>query len=127
MTKQDELKKSLQPQPDLELTVLIGSQAGGNAMSQSDWDIAVRWKKNIRGTARLQRMEILKQQITNAIEIHKDQIDCIDMAPARLAMCTVIAKEGIILKGEDTLAWIHYLSQTWAELEEFYWRKSNAA
>jgi hypothetical protein len=28
--------------------------------------------KNIRGTARLKRMEILKQQIVNAIEKHKD-------------------------------------------------------
>jgi hypothetical protein len=49
------------------------------------------------------------------------------MASARLVMRVVIAKEGVILKGEDTLALIQYLSQTWAELKEFYWRKSNAA
>ncbi len=127
MTKQDELKKLLQTLPDLELAVLIGSQASGNATPQSDWDIAVRWGKNIHGKARLQHMEILKQQIAIAIKTHKDQIDFIDITSARLAMRAVIAEEGIILKGEDTLAWSHYLTQTWAELEEFYWRKSNAA
>ena len=84
-------------------------------------------EKNIRGAALLQRMEILNQQIANAIEKHKDQIDCIDMASARLVMRAVIVKEGIILKGEDALVLIHYPSQTWDELKEFYWRKSNAA
>jgi len=127
MTKQDELKNLLQTLPDLELAVLIGSQASGNATPQSDWDVAVRWGRNIRGTARLQHMEILKQQIAEAIKTHKDQIDFIDITSARLAMRAVIAEEGIILKGEDTLAWSHYLSQAWAELEEFYWKKSNAA
>ena len=45
MTKQDEFKKLLLPLLDLELAVLIGSQASVNVIPQSDWDIAVRWKK----------------------------------------------------------------------------------
>ncbi len=40
---------------------------------------------------------------------------------------TVIAEEGVILKGEDTLAWSHFLTQTWAELEDYYWRQNHAA
>jgi hypothetical protein len=68
-------------------------------------------------------MEILKQQIASTIKSHRDKNDFIDIASARLAMRTVIAEEGVILKGEDTLAWSHYLSQTWAELEEYYWKK----
>jgi predicted nucleotidyltransferase len=127
MTKQDELKNPLQTRPELELAVLIGSQANGSATPQSDRDIAVRWGKKIHGTARWQQMEILKQQIASTIKSHRDKNDFIDIASARLAMRTVIAEEGVILKGEDTLAWSHYLSQTWAELEEYYWKRSNAA
>ena len=127
MNKLDHLKKMLQTIPDLELAILIGSQAGGMATGQSDWDIAVRWKKPIKGLASLEHAENLKQQIAAAINIHKDQIDLVDMTSARLAMRAVIAEEGIILKGEDTLAWSHYLTQTWGELEDYYWRKNHAA
>jgi hypothetical protein len=49
------------------------------------------------------------------------------MTAARLAMRALIAEEGLILKVDDTLAWFHYLSQTWAELEDYYWRKQHAA
>lgn len=112
---------------DLELAVLVGSQAHGTATHRSDWDIAIRWEKQITGWARLEHSETLKQQIANAIEIHKGQIDLIDISLARLAMRAVIAEEGVVLKGEDTLAWSHYLTQTWGELEDYYWRKNNAA
>lgn len=123
----DDLKKLLQSLPELELAILIGSQALGNAMPASDWDIAVRWEKHIQGSARLQYMEILRQKIADAMKIHKDQIDLIDMTSARLAMRAAIAEEGILLKGEGTLAWSHYLLQTWAELEDYYWRQRHAA
>jgi predicted nucleotidyltransferase len=45
MTKQIEFKKRLQTRPELELAVLIGSQANGSAIPQSDGGIAVRWEK----------------------------------------------------------------------------------
>lgn len=127
MNNLDCLTNLLQTIPDLDLAVLVGSRARGTATHQSDWDIAVRWKKHINGLARLEHSEILKQQIAHVMEIHKDQIDLIDLAAARLAMRAVIAEEGIILKGEDTLAWSHYLTQTWGELEDYYWRQNNAA
>ncbi|MGZ5799663.1 MAG: nucleotidyltransferase domain-containing protein [Burkholderiaceae bacterium] len=123
MTRLDKLTRLLQTIPDLELTVLVGSRAHGSATDQSDWDIAVRWEKHINSWTRLENSEILKQQIADAIEIHKDQI----MVSARLAMQAVIAEEGIVLKGEDALAWSHYLIQTWGELEDYYWRKNHAA
>lgn len=121
------IKDVLQTFPDLELSVLIGSQAKRNATPQSDWDIALRWENNTSGLLILQQTESLKQQIADAIHIHKDQIDFIDMTQARLTMRAVIAEEGIVLKGEDTLAWSHFLTQTWAELEDYYWRQNHAA
>jgi predicted nucleotidyltransferase len=127
MSKLDSLKTLLSSMPDLELAVLVGSQSLGTSSPQSDWDIAVRWGKHINGLASLEPAEILKQQIAKTIETHKDQIDLIDMNSARLAMRAVIAEEGIILKGEDTLAWNHFLTRTWGELEDYYWRQNNAA
>jgi len=127
MTQLDSLTNLFKTIPDLELAVLVGSQARGTATLQSDWDIAIRWEKQLNCWARLEQTEILKQQIADAVKIHKDQIDLIDIAAARFAMRAVIAEEGVILKGEDTLAWSHYLTQTWAELEDYYWRKNHAA
>ncbi|MDD5115027.1 MAG: nucleotidyltransferase domain-containing protein [Methylobacter sp.] len=127
MTKLERLSQLLQTIHDLELVVLVGSQALGTATPHSDWDIAIRWKKQMNRLTQLEQSEILKQKIADTIEIHKDQIDLIDIPLARLAMRAVIAEEGVVLKGEDTLAWCHYLTNTWGELEDYYWRKSNAA
>lgn len=127
MTKLDCLINLLQTNSELELAILIGSRALETETYQSDWDLAIRWKKDFSGWTRLEHSEILKQQISDAIGVHKDQIDLIDIVLARLAMRAVIAEEGIVLKGEDTLAWSHYLTQTWRELEDYYWMESHAA
>lgn len=121
------IKDVLQTFSDLELAVLIGSQAKDNATPESDWDIALRWNKNVGALHALQQTELLKQKISDATHLHRDKIDIIDMTKARLAMRAVIAEEGIVLKGENTLAWSHFLTQTWAELEDYYWRQSHAA
>ena len=136
--KIEALKHLLQAYPHLELAILVGSRTLNTATQDtvtqhntvtqhSDWDIAIRWKKGINNLALLEQAEALKQKIAEAITIHPDQIDLIDMTTARLAMRAVIAEEGVILKGEDTLAWSHFLTQTWAELEDYYWRKQHAA
>ena len=125
--KIEALKHLLQAYPHLELAILVGSRALNTVTQHSDWDIAIRWKKGINNLALLEQAEALKQKIAEAITIHPDQIDLIDMTTARLAMRAVIAEEGVILKGEDTLAWSHFLTQTWAELEDYYWRKQHAA
>ncbi len=127
MTKVAALKNALQTIPELRLAVLIGSQADGTATSRSDWDIAVLWERHITALERLQNMETLKQNIAEVIAIHRDNIDLIDMVSARLAMCAVIAEEGVVLKGEETLAWSHFLTKTWGELEDYYWRLAHAA
>ncbi len=127
MTRHAALKNVLQTIPDLRLAVLIGSQADGTATSRSDWDIALLWERHITALERLQNMETLKQKIAEAIAIHRDNIDLIDMVSARLAMCAVIAEEGIVLKGEETLAWSRFLTKTWGELEDYYWRLAHAA
>src|SRR3989338_2580735 len=127
MNKTESLKKLLQTIPDLELAVLVGSRANGSATDKSDWDIAIRWERRVNGLDSLQRCEELKQQIADAIDTHKDQIDLIDIPLARLAMRALIAEEGIVLKGESILAWSHNLTRTWGELEDYYWRQHNAA
>ena len=132
IVKIEALKHQLQAYPRLELAILVGSRALNTATQDmatqhSDWDIAIRWEKGINNLALLEQAEELKQKIAKAITIHPDQIDLIDITTARLAMRAVIAEEGVILKGEDTLAWSHFLTQTWAELEDYYWRKQHAA
>ena len=99
MTRIAALKNLLQTIPDLQLVVLIGSQAGGTATPGSDWDIAVLWERHITGLERLQYMEVLKQNIAEIIAIHRDKVDLIDMVSVRLAMSAVIAEEGVVLKG----------------------------
>ncbi|MBI3480638.1 MAG: nucleotidyltransferase domain-containing protein [Nitrosomonadales bacterium] len=113
--------------PELELAVLIGSRATGADAPQSDWDLAIRWERHIDGLACLERTEFLRHQIAEATGIHPDQLDLIDIPAARLAMRAVIAEEGVVLKGEETLAWSHYLTGTWGELEDYYWRQNHAA
>lgn len=123
----ESLRSLLRSIPEIELAILIGSRTQESAGNSSDWDIAIRWKKNISGLARLDQTEHLKNLIFTQVGISKDQIDIIDMAAIRLAMRAVIAEEGVILKGENTLAWNHFLTQTWGELEDYYWRQQHAA
>lgn len=125
--KIDALQRLLHADTNLELAVLIGSRVSDTATENSDWDIAVRWEKDINALTRLEYSEALKQKIAHVITIHQDHIDLIDMSTARLAMKAVVAEEGLILKGNGTLAWSHFLTQTWAELEDHYWRKQHAA
>jgi predicted nucleotidyltransferase len=125
--KIDALKHLLKAEPSLELAILVGSRATDTATPHSDWDIAIRWKKEINGLICLEFSAALKQKIADAIATHQEQIDLIDMTTARLAMRAVIAEEGLMLKGDDTLAWSHFLTQTWGEMEDYYWRAQHAA
>lgn len=127
MNQLEALIKILKTIPELELAVLVGSRASDSATKNSDWDIAIRWGKHIQGLAHLKNTEALRRKIAQAINVHQDQIDFIDIPTAQLTMRAVIAEEGILLKGDDTLAWSHFLTQTWGELEDYYWRKNHAA
>ncbi len=122
-----QLSQALTAVPELELAVLVGSQANGTATDNSDWDIAIRWHKHIVSVDQLALEARLVQRIAQTLDVHADKIDLIQLTAAKLAMREVVANQGVPLKGEQTLAWFHFLTQTWAEVEDFYWRKNHAA
>ena len=122
-----QLALALDQVPELELAVLVGSQANGSATAQSDWDIAIRWANGTLPAQQLAFEAKLVQRIAQTLAIHPDKIDLIQLTAAKLAMREVVANQGIPLKGAQTLAWFHFLTQTWAEVEDFYWRKNHAA
>ena len=115
------LKRLLEAQTDLELAVLIGSQTKDDATPNSDWDIAIRWVKQIDSMKRLGKTEMLRRLLAKTLNQPESKIDLIDLTMTRLTMNAVVAEEGEILKGEDTLAWNHFLQRTWRELETYYW------
>ncbi|HUL14194.1 MAG TPA: nucleotidyltransferase domain-containing protein [Methylococcaceae bacterium] len=112
---------------DVELAVLIGSRAKGTSVDGSDWDIAIQWCKAMPIVEQFGHAESLRRRLAGTLGIDDTDIDLIDMPQARLAIRAVIAEEGIPLKGEDTLAWSHFLLRTWRELEDFYWNRQHAA
>lgn len=122
-----QLSQALADVPELELAVLVGSQATGAATGDSDWDIAIRWVKHISPLDQLALEAKLVQHIAQSLSIHPDRVDLIQLNSAKLAMREVVANQGISLKGEQTMSWFHFLTQTWAEVEDFYWRKNHAA
>jgi predicted nucleotidyltransferase len=125
----DRLKQCLLQIPELELAILIGSQASGKAHLNSDWDIAIRWHRQPQFNiiTVLAQTETLRRTLARRLEVTEDKIDLIDLTHARLTMRAVVVEEGLILKGENTLAWHYFLQRTWRELEEFYWNQCYAA
>lgn len=110
-------------EPELEIAVLIGSRATGKARSQSDWDIAVQWREYQSLIRSMALMEGLRHRLAARLGCSPDGIDLIHIPDANLTMRSVIAEEGIPVKGEATLAWKHFLQRTWRELEEVYWEE----
>lgn len=112
---------------EIELALLIGSRASGRVREHSDWDFAIQWRKDIPWIDRLAKTETLRRELALFLQIMPDEIDLVDLPSARLAMRAVAAEEGVELKGDNTLAWSHFLLRTWAELEDFYWSREHAA
>jgi len=121
------LQAALRGFDGLEFAVLVGSRAQGTARPDSDWDVALRWSSALPALQRLERHEQVRQRLAAALACSADQIDLIDLAQARLALRALVAETGWVLHGADTLAWARFLHLTWAELEDFYWRKQHAA
>lgn len=69
----------------------------------------------------------LVQCISQALSIHSDHVDLIQLSAAKLDMRKVVVNQGIPLKGEQALAQVHFLTQTCTEVEDFYWLKNHAA
>ena len=119
------LAEVLQRQPELEFAVLVGSRANGTATAGSDWDIAIRWQRGLNPVQRLEVTESLRLQLSQAIASPPEAIDLIDLVQARLAMRALVAEEGRVLAGENGLPWMRFLQTTWAEIEDFHWRRQH--
>lgn len=113
--------------PGLEFAVLVGSRADHRARPDSDWDIALQWCRATPWMQTVGDQETLRRHIAEILGTSPDGIDLIDLARANLAMRANVAENGRVLRGEDTLAWAHFLTRTWRELEDFYWERSHAS
>ncbi len=121
------LAQALLGEPDLAFAVLVGSRATGKARADSDWDIALQWHPQLDWFAVLANTETLRRKLALALGVAESAIDLIELRRANLAMRDSVAEDGILLVGEDTLAWAHFLLRTWREVEDFYWDKQHAA
>ncbi len=119
----NKLKQLINMQADLELAVLVGSQTTDKATSESDWDIAIRWIKQIDAMQSLGKTETLRRMLAKELNVVEGKIDLIDLTTTNLTMKAVVVEEGVVLKGENTLAWNYFMQRTWRELETFYWNK----
>ena len=121
------LKHVLAQEQDLDFAVLIGSRAEGNARPESDWDIALRWKEKPDFMDTFAAQETLRRKMQLALSVAEDKIDLIDLHRPSLVMRANVAERGIVLTGEASLAWAHFLNRTWRELEYYYWDEQHAA
>lgn len=121
-----DLISALSNTPEVLFAVLVGSRADGSATDRSDWDIAVQWRHG-DACERIARHELLRRQLADILEVPDDQVDLIDLARARLAMCALVAEEGKLLAANDELAWARFLTRTWREIEDYYWERAHAA
>ena len=112
---------------DLELAILIGSRAAGVARPDSDWDLAIQWRRGMDFVQQLAATEQLRMALAEKLGVAAQKIDLIDLPTARLAMRAVVAEEGLPIIGEDGLPWQRFLQRTWRELEELYWEQTYAA
>lgn len=122
-----DLENAFSDIPELEFVVLVGSQATGDVCPDSDWDFAVQWNYGLGFLEQLAATENLRKHLSTILHIDISSVDIIDLHTARLAMRAVVAEEGVILKGAESLAWCHFLHRTWRELEEIYWEEIYAA
>ena len=112
---------------DLAFAVLVGSRAEGTARQDSDWDIAIQWSMRMLPMDKLGTTEELRQSLCRALQVADSKIDLIDLSDARLTMRALVAEEGAPLWIGDDLAWVRFLQNTWAQLEDNQWRKQHAA
>jgi predicted nucleotidyltransferase len=127
LSENEKVRTILDSEQDLEFAVLIGSRSSGKATVNSDWDIAIRWRRGLPKMTILLLGERLRNRLAHALQISDAMIDLVDISSAGLAMRAVVVEEGIPLKGGDSIAWNRFLSRTWREIEEFYWESVYAA
>lgn len=126
-TLQSTLHAALANAAGLAFAVLVGSRADGSAKEDSDWDIAIQWSTRMLSMDKLGTTEDLRQNLCRALQVADSQIDLIDLSDARLTMRALVAEEGVPLWIGDDLAWVRFLQNTWAQIEDNQWRKQHAA
>ena len=52
--------------------------------------------------------EVLRRKLAQATNAESTAMDLFDLHRANLAMRASVAEEGLILRGQDTLAWAHF-------------------
>ena len=67
-----------------------------NTTPQSDWDIAIRWKRNIDSIQSLGKTESLRRKLANHLNQPETNIDLIDLSKVSLTMAAVVAEEGFV-------------------------------
>ncbi len=122
-----ELKALLASISEIELAVLIGSRASGEARPESDWDFAIQWARNLNPIDRLGKSECLRRALARLLAVNESRVDLVELPRAGLAMRSAVADHGRVLKGEDSLAWLRFLSRTWKDLEDYQWEQDHAA
>lgn len=121
--KLEDLELTLVNIPQLKFVVLVGSRANEPATSDSDWDFAIQWSSSLSFLARLASTEKLRKDLSTILQVDMAKIDLIDVSTAHIAMRAVVAEEGVVVHGAETLSWCHFLQRTWRELEEIYWEE----
>lgn len=106
--------------------MLVGSRANGRAQAGSDWDVAVLWAPGASWWDVLGRTETLRRALAQALGVDEALVDVIELRRANLAMRAAAVDEGVVLFGEDTLAWERFLRSTWRALEDFDWERAHA-
>lgn len=123
----DALTQALDGESQLEFAVLIGSRAAETAQPHSDWDIALQWNAGLDWFDVLAKTETLRRKLAAAMGIVAADIDLVELRRANLTMRANVAENGLPLTGENSLAWAHFLTRTWRDLEDFYWEQRRAA
>ena len=137
-TAMDRLRQVLAQTSGVAFAVLIGSRANQSAREGSDWDIAVLWnpadrsadslslKRTDLSFLRFGRHEALRRLLAQCLNVDDEKIDLIDLSSARLAMKSLVVEEGIVVYLKDDLAWAHFQTATWRELEDHYWDRAHS-
>ena len=110
-----------------DIAVLVGSRALGTATDDSDWDIAIWWSEDHDTWQQLGHTETLRRALALALNTREENIDLIQAPTAGLAMREKIANEGQLIYTHNPLKWIHFLTRTWREIEQFHWEREHYA
>lgn len=115
------LQQVLNSREDIALSLLFGSQAKGDHLEQSDWDIAILFKDNTNGWNNLGKQEEIRHLLSSALAVSDDKIDLVDLYRGGLGINATVVDEGIPITGENSLALATYYQRVWANLEDYYW------